>query len=133
MLISTDNRKIEYVSLSYSGKIHDYTLLKREFSSEQNWFENFILQVDLAYFGINTTYKIKEVLIPHKKPKGKELTDEQKEENKVLASKRIKVEHSISGLKRYRILVDRLRIHLVDLYDSIVGVCAGLWNFNLSN
>jgi hypothetical protein len=133
MVLSTDNKKIAYISLSYSGKIHDYTLLKKEFSSKQNWFENFTLQVDLAYFGINTAYKIKEVLIPHKNPKGKELTEEQKEENKVLASQRIKVEHSISGLKRYRILVDRLRIHLIDLYDNIVGVCAGLWNFNLSN
>ncbi|MFZ2725871.1 MAG: transposase family protein [Methylococcaceae bacterium] len=51
----------------------------------------------------------------------------------MLASQRIKVEHSISGLKRYSVLVDRLRIHLIDLYDNIVWVCAGLWHFNLSN
>jgi hypothetical protein len=50
-----------------------------------------------------------------------------------MASERIKVEHSIGGLKRYRILSDRLRTHLIDLYDDILWVCAGLWNFYLAN
>jgi hypothetical protein len=50
-----------------------------------------------------------------------------------MASVRIKVEHSIGGMKRYRILSDRLRNHLIDLYDDILGVCEGLWNFYLAN
>jgi hypothetical protein len=50
-----------------------------------------------------------------------------------MASVRIKVDHSIGGMKRYRILSDRLRNHLIDLYDDILGVCAGLWNFYLAN
>ena len=50
-----------------------------------------------------------------------------------MASERIKVEHSIGGLKRYRILSDRLRTHLIDLYDGIIRVCARLWNFYLAN
>ena len=50
-----------------------------------------------------------------------------------MASERINVEHSIGGIKRYRILSDRLRIHLIDLYDDILSVCAGLWNFYLAN
>jgi hypothetical protein len=75
----------------------------------------------------------KYIAIPHKKSKTKPLTDNQKGENKLMASERIKVEHSIGGLKRYRILSDRLRTHLIDLYDDILGVCAGLWNFYLAN
>jgi hypothetical protein len=50
-----------------------------------------------------------------------------------MASVRIKVEHSIGGMKRYRILSDRLRNHLIDLYDDILGACAGPWNFYLAN
>ena len=55
-----------------------------------------------------------------------------KAENKILASKRIVVEHALAGLKRYRILSDRLRMHDLGFYDVILGVCAGLWNFYLS-
>jgi hypothetical protein len=64
-------------------------------------------------------YKCKEVLIPHKKPPKQELTQEQKAENKLLASERVVVEHSIAGLKRYRILPDRLRMHDLDLYNLL--------------
>jgi hypothetical protein len=40
------------------------------------------------------------------------------------------VEHSIGGMKRYRILSERLRMHDYEEYDLIIGVCAGLWNFS---
>ena len=63
-----------------------------------------------------------------KKPRGKELSEEQKKANQEKASKRVIVEHSIAGLKRFRILSDRLRIHTFILYDEIIGICAGLWN-----
>ena len=74
----------------------------------------------------------KELFLPHKKPQKQELTAEQKSENKVLAGARRVVEHSIAGLKRYRILSDRLRLHDLDLYNQVLGVCAGLWNFRLT-
>jgi DDE superfamily endonuclease len=43
-------------------------------------------------------------IYPPQKPKKKDLTSVQKEENKLLASKRIVVEPALAGLKRYRIL-----------------------------
>jgi hypothetical protein len=73
------------------------------------------------------------LLHPHKKSQKKLLTNEQKLENKTFASERIKVEQSISGLKRYRILSERLRTQSLDFYDKILGVCAGLWNFYLAS
>ena len=85
-----------------------------------------------GFVGFEKDYRCKELFIPHKKPKQQELTAEQKATNKVLAKERIVVEHSIAGLKRYRILSDRLRLHDLDLYNQILGVCAGLWNFKLS-
>ncbi len=62
----------------------------------------------------------------------KELTTEQKLENQAMASEKIMVEQSMSGLKRYRILSERLRTQLFDFYDKIIGICAGLWNLYLS-
>ena len=38
---------------------------------------------------------------------------------------RIRVEHAIGGLKRYRFLSDRLN-------SLVAGIAADLWNFNLT-
>ncbi len=74
-----------------------------------------------------------QITIPLKKPKKGTLTTEQKEANKECARERIYVEHSIGGLKRYRILSDRLRTHDIDFYNDALEVCAGLWNFYITN
>ncbi|MCG9127785.1 hypothetical protein JT359_09325 [Candidatus Poribacteria bacterium] len=44
-----------------------------------------------------------------KKPKGEELTVEEKETNKNIATIGIRVEHAISGVKRYCVVKDNLR------------------------
>ena len=132
MTLSPPARKLRYVSPCWVGKTHDYRMFQGEFPPAQPWFEPFRLRVDLGFLGIATDYKCKEVLIPHKKPRKQDLTPEQKAENKVLASRRIVVEHAHAGLNRYRILSDRLRMHNFVLYDVVLGGCAGLWNFYLS-
>jgi hypothetical protein len=113
--------------------LHDYRQLKEAFPPQEHWFKNLSIKVDLGYVGIVKNYPCKSIAIPHKKTKNNPLTDIQKNENKHMASVRIKVEHSIAGMKRYRILSDRLRTHLIDLYDDILALCAGLWNFYLAN
>lgn len=40
--------------------------------------------------------------MPHKKPKNGKLTEEQKKENRNIASSRIRTEHVIGLCKRYR-------------------------------
>ena len=114
------------------GKTHDYKMFQHEFPPEQKWFTTFTVRLDLGFVGFDKDYPCQELFIPHKKPQKQELTAEQKAENKGLARERIIVEHSIAGLKRYRILSDRLRLHDLALYNQILGVCAGLWNFRLS-
>ena len=121
-----------YLSNCWVGKTHDYGMFKEEFPPGQNWFTNLNVRVDLGFVGFDKDYECKKLYLPHKKPKKQELTAEQKADNKILASERIVVEHSIGGLKRYRILSDRLRMHDFDLYNQVLGICAGLWNFRLS-
>jgi hypothetical protein len=130
--LSDAARRLRYLSHCWVGKTHDYRMFQEEFPPEQNWFADFCVRVDLGFLGFAQDYVCKELYIPHKKSQKQELTPTQKEENKLLASKRIVVEHAIAGMKRYRILVDRLRMHDLKLYDDILGVCAGLWNFHLS-
>lgn len=70
--------------------------------------------------------------MPTKKPKGKELTDEQKQENREISSFRVIVEHAICGAKRCRIVKDRLRCHKFGFEDLIMELACGLHNFRIT-
>lgn len=132
-MISGNKNRLHYISCSYIGANHDFSLLKSEFPPEIPWFKNYHIQLDLGFQGFSKLYPCAKLEIPHKKPKGEELENSKKEINKKMASKRVTVEHTIGGLKRYRILSDRLRIKDFTKYDEILGVCAGLWNFYISD
>jgi len=69
---------------------------------------------------------------PVKKPRGKELTPEQKESNRRISSLRIRVEHAIGGVKRYRIVKDQLRVRKDNFRDRAMETCCGLHNFRLN-
>ena len=131
MIIATKEKYIHYLSHCYIGKTHDYALLKSEFPPQNDWFSEHKIRVDLGYQGFETDYKCQKVIIPHKKPRNQELTQIQRDENQQKSRKRIWVEHSIGGMKKYRFLADRLRVHDFDLYNDVLEICAGLWNFNL--
>lgn len=133
MIITTPDRYIHYVSRCWVGKSHDYRVLKYEFPPEKAWFTDHRVRLDLGYQGFDKDYDCQEVMIPKKKPCKQELSVEDKAQNRQKSCERIYVEHAIGGLKRYRILSDRLRIHDCQTYDSALEVCAGLWNFYLSN
>jgi hypothetical protein len=68
--------------------------------------------------------------LTHKRKKGQELSQEQKDENRETGKGRIGIEHIMSGLKRYHILKDRTRMRDFVLYNQIIGVCAALWNYS---
>ena len=122
-----------YLSSGFPGKTHDFQVLKELFPPHQRHFEKLKILVDLGFLGIERQYSLDSVQIPYKKSKNKPLTAQQKEGNRTISAKRMKVERSFAGLRRYRVLSDRLRIHRTDFYDQILGVCAGLWNFQIDN
>lgn len=80
-------------------------------------------QGDLAYKGI------KGVDTPHKKPRGGELTTEQKQENHAFSSSRVRVEHGIRRIKGFRIVRDEFRLRL-GLFGMVVSTVVGLVQLN---
>ncbi len=70
-----------------------------------------------------------EIVTPHKKPKGKELSAEQKTENKHLASRRVYVEHGIRRVKGFRIVRDEYRM-AVGLFGAVTSAVVGLIQFS---
>lgn len=66
-----------------------------------------------------------EILSPHKKPKGGELTPEQRQDNRQIAQQRIYVEHGIRRIKGWHILREDYRLGL-GLFPLITGAVVGL-------
>ena len=72
------------------------------------------------------------IMQPTKKPKGRDLTPEEKAKNREISSIRIRVEHVIAGIKRYRIVKDKLRNYKKGFADLVMQTCCGLHNFRLN-
>ena len=70
--------------------------------------------------------------LPYKKLYQEELSQEEKEYNKIHSKKRIAIEHTICRLKKYRILNDVFRNKLRK-YNRISDIVAGLVNYRIMN
>jgi hypothetical protein len=68
---------------------------------------------------------------PKKKPRGGELTLPEKANNRRISSIRIRIEHAIGGVKRYRVVKDKIRLLKNGIGDTIMETCCGLHNFRL--
>lgn len=121
------------MSRAVPGSLHDFTLLKKLLPPHQTWFSGLTVRVDSGFQGFQKMYPCAKLFLPTKKPRGGQLTKNHKFRNTQQARKRVVVEQSIGGLKRYRILSDRLRMHNLDQFDVALEVCAGLWNFCLTH
>ena len=66
------------------------------------------------------------IIQPTKKPKGRDLTHQEKAKNREISSIRIRVEHVIAGIKRYRIVKDKLRNYKKGFADLVMQTCCGL-------
>jgi hypothetical protein len=71
------------------------------------------------------------IVQPKKTPPGGELTPPEKETNRRISSIRIRIEHAIGGVKRYRIVQDKIRLLKDGLRDTVMETCCGLHNLRL--
>lgn len=91
--------------------------------------EEIPILLDLGFQGVQKQYV--NIHLPHKKPKGRELTTEQKQENKQLSKERVICENALAGVKRYNALAHIYRNRLPDFDDKLMLTACGLWNFYL--
>jgi hypothetical protein len=87
--------------------------------------------VDLGFLGIAKDYPRLQVVIPHKSSKNHPLTPDQMAENRIISALRIRVEHVMAGIKRFRCLTDAYRNKGVVLADKFMLIACGLWNYHL--
>ena len=66
-----------------------------------------------------------------KKPRGRALTPGEKEQNRKLSRVRVRVEHSLAGVKRCRSVKDVLRNTKEGFSDSAMVAACGLHNLRV--
>ncbi len=128
MLIIAADCKIRFLSDTYEGAVHD-----KRVADEANYRfpAGSILIQDLGLQGFESAEVT--IIQPFKKPRGGQLSDEQKAYNAFVARLRIRIEHAIGGVKRFRIVKDKLRLWRDDVRHAIMLVCCGLHNFRLNH
>lgn len=96
------------------GKKSDINLF-RETQIKFDFKQKFI--GDKAYIGVTR------IMTPHKKPRNKEISELQQEENRQLSSRRISVEHLIGKIKIFRVASDKFRLARHKYSQIIMAVC----------
>ena len=119
------------------GSRHDYALFK--------WCPPRLpkevgVGVDLGYKGIQGDFPQFNAEVPFKRRspgrgkrgfKAKELTSEQKTFNQKLSKERVVVEHTISRLKKFRVMAHKFRNRLKH-YDTMTDIVCGLVNLRIA-
>lgn len=121
-IIITDKGKIVSASNSVPGRVHDYALRKRGPPLPRNSRA----YADSGFQGLQDDHLDTE--IPYKKSKKHPLTKEEKVYNHALSRFRVRVEHKIAQIKRFRMLSDRFRYPRFS-HTAKFAIVAGIVNF----
>lgn len=114
LIVLPDGKDIVDIRAGVPGPKSDINLLRecfRQFAPEQKFVG------DKAYQGES------QVTTPRKKPKGGQLTDEQKQENRELSQQRIFVEHVIRLSKIFNVARERFRLAYLNYQPVILVIC----------
>lgn len=124
VVASLVSRQVEYLSNTYEGKKHD----KKICDEEQPTFpEGSTLYKDTGFQGYEPSNV--NTMQPKKKPRGQDLSPEDRQRNRTISKVRIIVEHVICGVKRCRIVKDIFRNTRGEFDDLVMEIACGLHNF----
>ena len=127
VVISSTTRQILAIGRTRDGSTHDKQMLDKDniiFPDRAQLYQ------DTGYLGNKPSNCF--VNMPAKKPKGGELSCLQKFMNKAISRVRVRVEHSICGIKRNRICSSVFRNRAENFADQVIAISAGLYNLTVN-
>lgn len=128
ILTNPNTTEVVFLGETQDGTMHDKKALDQE---ELETTIPVKLGVDLGFEGLEIQNV--HIVLPWKKPKGKELTEIHKQQNTCFARRRIKVEHAIAGIKRNRSVQDIYRNIKAGTDDIFMTIACGLHNLRVAN
>ncbi|MER5175977.1 MAG: transposase family protein [Candidatus Nitrosocosmicus sp.] len=111
------------------GRRHDYDVYKENHPVTPPQVVNVL---DLGYLGVEKDFPEQLSALPCKRKRNQDLSQEEKEYNKIHSKKRIVIEHTICRLKKYRIMSEVFRNKL-GKYDKVLDIISGLVNYRILN
>lgn len=127
LAISDPYGKIKFLSNAFLGSCHDKTI----FDDLDLKINEINLLADLGFQGVQHDFE--NIILPYKKSKKQELNETQKQTNKVIGSLRVFIEHAFAGVKRLKIIKDKIRIKYFHKRETIMKIAVGLHNFRFDN
>ncbi|KAM3115639.1 transposase family protein [Phormidesmis sp. 146-33] len=125
---STRKKRVILLTKAQPGKIHDKRQLD-EADLVDKIPDAVRIEADLGFQGLQNEFV--NVHLPHKKPRGKELSEAQKQHNREFSRQRVVCEQAHAGMKRYGAVSDIYRNRVPEFDDHLMLTAAGLWNFYL--
>ena len=109
------------------GRIHDYEVFKNNHPTTPTQVTNVL---DLGYMGVQNDFHTVKSVLPIRKKRKSELSDEEKKHNRNHSKLRVIVEHTISRVKKFGIMGTKFRNRL-RRYDHVSDIVSGLVNFRI--
>lgn len=128
LAMTTPDKRVLVLSPAERGTMHDKRLLDEQ-QMATYVPDEVPIHVDLGFQGLQNEYD--NIVIPHKKPRGGELSEQQKQENRQRSQERVVCEHAFAGIKRYGAVSAVYRNRKPDFDDRLMVTATGLWNFYL--
>lgn len=129
LVVSGPDKKIEGLTDAYVGSSHDFSMFKDEKLGDDLPSKTPVY-VDTGFEGIFGEAPQANIRKPKKKKKGRKLNGGEMLGNRMISKERVKVEHSIGGLKKFRIASDKFRgINFSN--TEVFKVTSGLWNLQV--
>ena len=123
--VAQPDGKVVFLSETYEGSVHDKTIWNE---LEINIEEHSIL-LDSGFEGAEK--QCPTAITPFKKPKGKELSESQKAVNTGISKKRVIIENVFEGIKRLRIIREKIRIKGFEKRDLVMQVATAIHNLRI--
>lgn len=118
-----EHKRVRILSKAREGKLHDKRFLDDERMAE--CIPNEIpIEVDLGFQGLQNEYV--NIVLPHKKPRNGELSEQQKQENRAKSRSRVKCEHAFAGVKRYNAVAAVYRNRVPNFDDRLMLTATGM-------
>ena len=113
----------------YVGKTHDFAMFKEEKLIDALPPKTPVY-TDNGFEGLDKLREDIEIRKPKKKRKKKKLNGGEQLGNRLISRERIKIEHAIGGIKRFKIVSDIFR-GISHSMDKTMEIACGLWNFHI--
>ena len=128
VIVHPKTSAVVFLGKTQEGKKHDKLCLDEE---DLHCRDPVDMGTDLGFQG----YKAANITLRHpfKKPKGRELTDTQKQQNHAFSSIRVKAEHAIAGVKRNHSVADIYRNFKENTDDLLINIACSLHNLRIAH